>query len=53
MSNPLPTYSQDEINQLFAYLLCHGYNELSNEDKDMLEHIESGMYILEGVTQNA
>lgn len=47
MYKRLPTYSQDQINQLFALVLYSGYDQLNDEDKNMLSAIMNGMYILD------
>lgn len=47
MHKRLPTYSQNQINQLFALVLYSGYDQLNDEDKNMLSAIMNDMYILD------
>lgn len=45
MSNPLPEYTQDEINQLLAMCIVNTCaSKLDDDSYDTLEHISSGMY---------
>ena len=48
MSKPLPKYSQEEINSLFAFILNYICDrDLGDEIDNILSQIESNMYVLD------
>ena len=48
MSQRLPEYTQEELNELFARTLCNSEValDISDDDYEILSHISSGMYVL-------
>lgn len=46
MSRPLPKYTQEEINRLFAYVLQSGYDRVGRDTRAEVDSIADNMYVL-------
>ena len=53
MGRPLPEYTQEELNKLFArYILYNDQLDICDEDLDVLRHVANDWYILKRGKQN-